>query len=148
MNKSSKLREPARIRRVTPLGGFNVELVFADGITKKVNLKKYLHGPAFEQIRSDPKYFRQVYIDPIGETIMWPNTADIDADVLRFDLTPSWLERRKKQKRSHKNGQEKVAKERMVSKHVYLHPRQIRVLRKIDSNLSAAIRKVVDTFSE
>lgn len=90
MKKTKPIRQPARIRQVKTHEGFNVELLFSDGILKTVNLKKYLRGPAFEQIRSDPEYFRQVFIDPVGETVTWHNTADIDADLLRYDLTPAW----------------------------------------------------------
>jgi hypothetical protein len=148
MRKKDTLPEPARIRQVKLLDGFNVELTFADGVTKTVNLKKYLHGPAFEQARSDPEYFRQVFIDPIGETIAWPNTADIDADVLRYNLTASWMEKRTARKRVTKNGKRKSTQEALVAKRVYLHPRQIKLLSKIGPNLSAAIRKVVDTYQK
>jgi len=86
-------RPLVRIREVKTLDGFNVELTFADGIVKVVNLEKYLHGPAFEEIHRDPKIFRTVFVDPINETIMWHNGAEIDADVLRDDLTPAWMER-------------------------------------------------------
>ena len=148
MTKTKAIRQPARIRQVKPLKGFNVELLFSDGVIKTVNLKKYLHGPAFEQIRSDPVYFRQIFIDPVGETVTWPNTADIDADVLRHDLTPAWMEKRAHHKRTKKNGDPKAVQEPLVSKRIYLHPRQVKILAKIDSNLSAAVRQVVDAYQD
>lgn len=148
MKRTRSSRQPARLKQVKTLEGFNVELLFSDGVVKTVNLKKYLRGPAFEQIRSDPVYFRQVFIDPIGETVTWPNTADIDADVLRYDLTPAWMEKRARQKRTKKNGDRKPVTEPLVSKRIYLHPRQVKILARIDSNLSAAVRQVVDAYQD
>jgi len=146
MKKQSTLHQPARIHAVKTLDGFNVELVFTDGLIKTVNLKKYLRGPAFKQIRSDPEYFRQVFIDPIGETIAWPNTADIDADVLRYDLTPSWMEKQEHHKQTRKNGADESKKESLQAKRIYLYPRQVKKLEKINANLSAAVRQVIDTL--
>jgi hypothetical protein len=39
----------------------------------------------------------------------------------------------------------KPSPEPLVAKHVYLYPRHVRILQKIDKNLSAAIRKLVDS---
>lgn len=38
----------------------------------------------------------------------------------------------------------KPAPEPLVAKRVYLYPRHVKVLKKIDKNLSAAVRKLVD----
>lgn len=146
MKKTNTTREPARIRQVQVLNGYNVELLFADGARKRVNLKKYLHGPAFEQARTDMQYFRQVFIDPVGETIMWPNTADIDADVLRHNLRTAWQEKKLEQARARKSGKRKTVTESLVAKRIYLYPRQVKQLAKINANLSAAIRQVIDTL--
>jgi hypothetical protein len=146
MKKISGTREPATICQVKPLKGFNVELVFGDGFVKTINLKKYLHGPAFEQARSDPQYFRQVFIDPIGKTITWPNTADIDADLLRYDLTPAWMEAEQDSKRSRREVKPKLKTEALFPKRVYLSQRQLKFLTKINPNISAAIRQIVDSY--
>lgn len=148
MKKIQIVREPARIRQVKLLGGFNVELTFADGVVKRVNLKKYLHGPAFEQIRSDPKFFIQIFVDPIGETIMWPNEADIDADLLRYDLTPSWMEREQEEKRARQSAKPKTKTNALIPKRVYLSPQQLKFLNKINPNPSAAIRQIIDTLQK
>lgn len=81
-----------RIKAVQPLAGFHVRFQFTDGITKEVNLEPYLHGPIFESIHVDPHLFRNVQIDQELGTIVWPNGADIDPDVLRHDLVPAWME--------------------------------------------------------
>jgi hypothetical protein len=73
------------------LGGFEVELTFDDGFVRRIDLDPYLHGPIFQPLRDDPAYFRLVRVDPELGTICWPNSADIDPEVLRHLLTPaSW----------------------------------------------------------
>jgi hypothetical protein len=75
---------------VEPLEGFAVRLGFEDGTHKEVNLEPYLRGPIFEPIRSDPAVFRSVKVE--GGTIAWDNGADIDPDVLYYNLTPAGME--------------------------------------------------------
>jgi hypothetical protein len=53
-----------------------------------MNLAPYLRGPIFEPIRNDPALFRAMQVEE--GTIAWPNGADIDPDVLYYDLTPAW----------------------------------------------------------
>lgn len=65
-------------------------LEFEDGTEKAVDLELYLRGPIFEPIRNDLALFRNVRIE--GGTIAWPNGADIDPDVLYYDLRPAWME--------------------------------------------------------
>ena len=148
MKKAQTTRDPARIRQVKLVGGFNVELLFADGVVKKINLKKYLHGPAFAEIRSNPEFFAQVYIDPVGETIMWPNEADIDADLLRYDLTPAWMEREQEEKRARQSAKPKAKANALIPKRVYLSPQQLKFLNQINPNPSAAIRQLIDTLQK
>jgi hypothetical protein len=49
----------------------------------------------FEPLK-DPAYFRRVRLAPESGTIMWPNGADLDADVLYSAVTgkplPNWAE--------------------------------------------------------
>ena len=81
-----------RVRAVELLTGFTVHVTFTDGSAREINLEKYLHGPAFEPIRRDPQMFRRVFVGD-GKTLTWPTGADIDPDVLYYDLTPAWMER-------------------------------------------------------
>ncbi len=67
-----------------------MHVTFTDGSARDINLEKYLHGPAFERIRNDAEYFKQVFVGD-GKTLAWPNGADIDPDVLYHDLTPAWM---------------------------------------------------------
>lgn len=79
-----------RVGSVEPLEGFMVRLEFEDGTRKEVDLEPYLRGPIFEPIRNEPTIFRAMKIE--GGTIAWDNGADIDPDVLYYDLKPAWLE--------------------------------------------------------
>ena len=63
------------------VGEYALELEFSDGITKAVDLKPLLTGRMFEPI-NDPEYFARVSIDPIAETVVWPNGADIAPEAL------------------------------------------------------------------
>ena len=78
------------IRDVQPLEAFNVRITFADGTERTIDLEPYLHGPVFEPVRNDPDMFRAIRIE--GNTVAWPNGADIDPDVLYYQLTPAWKE--------------------------------------------------------
>lgn len=81
-----------RIRSVERLGGFTVRLAMTDGNSKVVDLERFLRGPIFELIRSDPAQFAAMRVDERAGTIVWPNGADIDPDVLCQGLEPCWEE--------------------------------------------------------
>jgi hypothetical protein len=79
----------ARIRSVEPLDGFVVRLCFDDGTEREVDLESDLWGPVFEPLRADRELFRQVRVDEELGTIVWPNGADMDPDVLHGDFEPT-----------------------------------------------------------
>ncbi len=79
-----------RVQAVEPLEKFRVRVSFKNGVVKEIDLDKFLRGEIFEPIRKDPKMFRAVKV--IGGTIGWDNGADIDPDVLYYDLKPAWME--------------------------------------------------------
>lgn len=78
-----------RITSVRPLGDFEVELAFSDGSSRAVDLSPCLRGPVFQAIREDPALFRAVRVDRQLGTIVWPNGADLDPDVLYAGLEPA-----------------------------------------------------------
>lgn len=80
----------ARVQNMRLLGDLWVLLEFENGTRKKINLDPFLHGPIFETIRQDKAMFQQLYIE--NGTLTWPNGADIDPDVLYYDLKPAWME--------------------------------------------------------
>jgi len=81
--------QTARIRSVEPLDAFVVRLTFADGTTREIDLEGELWGPVFEPLRADRELFRQVRVDEELGTIVWPNGADMDPDVLHGDFEPA-----------------------------------------------------------
>lgn len=66
--------------------GFVLKLCFQDGIERQVDLENELWGPVFEPLRRAPDLFRQVRVDRELGTIVWPNGADMDPDVLHGDF--------------------------------------------------------------
>jgi uncharacterized protein DUF2442 len=75
----------ARITSVEPLEGFVLRLGFDDGTVRDVDLEADLWGPVFEPLRDNPQLFREVRVDEQLGTIVWPNGADLDPDVLHRD---------------------------------------------------------------
>lgn len=78
--------QTARIRSVEPLDGYVVRLSFEDGTEREIDLEGELWGPIFEALRADRELFRQVCVDEELGTIVWPNGADMDPDVLHGDF--------------------------------------------------------------
>ena len=79
----------ARIRTVEARDRFVLRLVFEDGNERDVDLEQELWGPIFAPLRDDPELFRQVRVDEELGTIVWPNGADMDPDVLHGDFEPA-----------------------------------------------------------
>jgi hypothetical protein len=79
-----------RVRQALPLDGYRCRITFEDGTQKEVDLKPYLRGPTFETILKDPAVFRSIQV--VEGSIAWENGADIDPDVLYYDLKPAWME--------------------------------------------------------
>jgi hypothetical protein len=79
---------PARVRSVKVLGDRWVRLTFTDDAVREIDLAPLLWGPVFEEIRANDDAFRAVTVDVELGTIVWPNGADIDPDVLHGDASP------------------------------------------------------------
>ena len=78
------------VTAIEPLEPFRARISFADGTIKIVDLAPYLCGPIFEPIGNNPELFRSMKVS--GNTLAWENGADIDPDVLYYDLKPEWME--------------------------------------------------------
>ncbi len=74
---------------VRVLARYVVELTFADGSERVIDLEPLLWGPMFEPIVSDYDLFRQVTVDPDAGTIVWPNGADISPRTLFSESRPT-----------------------------------------------------------
>ena len=72
-----------RISGVTAKSNYIVELSFTDGSRGSVDLSRYVVGSkgVFAALK-DPAFFAQVTVDADAGTIVWPNGADLDPDVL------------------------------------------------------------------
>lgn len=68
---------------VRVLSRYVVELDFADGERRVVDLEPFLTGPVFRPLVEDYTLFRAVEVDPELGTIAWPNGADISPRTLR-----------------------------------------------------------------
>ena len=70
-----------------PLDNYRLRLRFEDGIEGVVDLSSTLSfRGVFEPLR-DPSFFKQVGVDPELGTVIWPNGADLDPDVLYANVT-------------------------------------------------------------
>lgn len=78
-----------RVTEVEPLDGFSLRLRFNDGAERVVDLAEELWGPVFEPLKADSGLFRQVRVDEEMGTIIWPNGADMDPDVLHGSREPA-----------------------------------------------------------
>ena len=88
-----------RVTSVEVSEGFELLLGFSNGERKVIDVEWLLHGPIFDPIREDPEFFRTVRVDEECGTIVWPNGADIDPDVLYGSHLPAWLEANRLSKR-------------------------------------------------
>lgn len=69
------------------LGDYRLYLRFEDGTEGTVDLRPRLSfRGVFEPLR-DPAYFGLVRVDPEMGTVVWPNGADLDPDVLYGCIT-------------------------------------------------------------
>lgn len=93
-----KIPRMVHVTQVEPLEGFVLRLSFDDGASKDVDVEWLLRGPIFQDIRNDPKLFRQVRIE--GGTAAWPNGADISPVVLRGSAEPAWREDERRRSRA------------------------------------------------
>ena len=74
---------------VRVLARYVVELTFADGSERVIDLEPLLWGPMFEPLLGNYALFRQVTVDPDAGTIVWPNGADISPRTLFAESRPT-----------------------------------------------------------
>ena len=81
---------PPRLRKVKIVSGYTVHLTYVDGFEREIDLEPYLHGEIFDPIRQDAALFASIQIDDVGDTICWPNGADIAPETLYYEGEPPW----------------------------------------------------------
>jgi hypothetical protein len=67
---------------VEPLEEFRLRLRFEDGVEGEVDVAALVPFEGVFAALRDPAQFRAVRVDPELGTIVWPNGADLDPDVL------------------------------------------------------------------
>ncbi|MGH9459969.1 MAG: DUF2442 domain-containing protein [Vicinamibacteria bacterium] len=67
---------------VRPLGGYRVHLRFEDGVEGDLDLGKMIEFKGIFAPLRDEKEFAKVRLHAELGTIVWPNGADLDPDVL------------------------------------------------------------------
>jgi Protein of unknown function (DUF2442) len=67
--------------------GYRLHFRFEDGTEGVIDLEPCLSFRGIFAPLKDPGYFRQVRVDPESGTVVWPNGADLDPDVLYAHLT-------------------------------------------------------------
>ena len=77
------------VRDVRVLARYVVELTFADGSERVMDLEPLLWGPMFEPLLADYELFLRVTVDPDACTIVWPNGADISPRTLFAESRPT-----------------------------------------------------------
>ena len=75
--------EVPRVTAFRLLGGYRVHLTFWDSTEGEVDLEPLLRGPVFQPVREDLAFFAKMFLD--GDTLAWPNKADIAPETL-YDL--------------------------------------------------------------
>lgn len=58
-----------------------LDVTFADGTRRRVDVEPLLFGEVFEPLR-DPARFAEVSVDPVLGTVVWPNGADLAPEFL------------------------------------------------------------------
>lgn len=61
--------------------GYKLILEFDNGEERLVQMAQFFKGPLFQALK-DINLFQQVRVDEESGTIVWPNGADLDPDVL------------------------------------------------------------------
>ena len=73
------MEEVINLRVVRP---YVLNIEFADGKRRQVDVKQELHGKVFEPLK-DPEFFGKAKVE--GGTVAWPNGADFSPEFLYHD---------------------------------------------------------------
>ncbi|MGH2604241.1 MAG: DUF2442 domain-containing protein [Dehalococcoidia bacterium] len=75
------------IVEVRPLGGYRLYLRFENGVAGELDFANRLRFEGVFAPLHDPAVFAQARIHPELGTVVWPNGADLDPDVLYAELS-------------------------------------------------------------
>ncbi|MDX2264965.1 MAG: DUF2442 domain-containing protein [Hyphomicrobiales bacterium] len=71
----------ARVLEAKHAGGYRVWLKFHDGLQGDADLSDALRGEVFEPLK-DVNEFRKFKVDPLWQTLVWENGADLAPESL------------------------------------------------------------------
>ena len=72
-----------KIKSVTPLSDFKLNVQFSEGVTKLYDMKLLLERiPAFRQLEDNPAEFADVSVDVGGYGLVWNDDLDLSCDEL------------------------------------------------------------------
>jgi hypothetical protein len=80
---------------VRPLDGYRLYLRFEDGVEGELDLERLIEFEGVFASLRDRQEFLRVSVDPELGTVVWPNGADLDPDVLFSEVTGIAIELRK-----------------------------------------------------
>jgi hypothetical protein len=80
------------IVQVRPLDGHRLFLRFEDGAEGTIDISQHIRFEGMFASLLDRESFPQARVDPELGTIVWPNGADLDADVLHAAITGQPIE--------------------------------------------------------
>ncbi len=72
---------------VRPVSNFEIFLRFEDGVEGELDLSTFIKFDGIFESLKNPEEFAKVKVHPELGTIVWPNGADLDPDVLYSKLT-------------------------------------------------------------
>jgi hypothetical protein len=70
-----------KITSVKNISDYTLELIFNDGLMKRIDFEPVLHGEIYSPLR-EKTLFNKVKIDKEVSTIVWPNGADFEPALL------------------------------------------------------------------
>lgn len=70
-----------RVTAFSIVGPYELEIVFEDGLVRRINFLPVLEGELFGPLK-ELTVFNEVCLDAEGYTLVWPNGADFDPATL------------------------------------------------------------------
>ncbi len=71
----------ARVVGFKQIDDYVLDVAFDDGTSQRIDFSRVLTGDLFEPLR-ERNFFAQVRVDSEAGTLIWPNGADFDPDML------------------------------------------------------------------
>ena len=68
-------------------GPYQLRLTFEDGVSGEVDVARLVAFKSVFAPFADPEQFRTVRVSADAGTVVWPNGADLDPDVLYAEVT-------------------------------------------------------------